>query len=806
MRKNHLLLLLTFFSTTTALAQFTLSGKITDRITQQSLPGATIQIGGSLRGTASAIDGSYRLNKLPPGKYKLEVRYLGYALKEVELSLAADQTLDIALEPAARITEEIVVRANRAGNQSPIAHTNLDKAALEDQNHGQDLPYLLQLTPSVVVTSDAGAGVGYTGIRVRGSDPTRINVTINGIPVNDAESHGVFWVNMPDFASSVSSVQLQRGVGTSTNGSGAFGASLNLQTNEQSDTAYTRVGLGFGSFNTQRQQINFGTGVLKNGWNFNGRLSRIVSDGYIDRASSNLRSYGFSASKTGKKSVTRFNLFSGVQQTYQAWNGIISDSLATNRRYNPSGRFTAPDGSTRFYDNETDNYQQDHYQFFHNYDLNDRWKINTTLFYTRGKGYFEQYRESDELANYGINPPIVGGDTINESDLIRRRWLDNHFYGGLLNATYTLGGLEAVVGGGWYRYDGDHFGEVIWSRFAGNSQIRDRYYDNNAVKTDYNLFAKAEYSVGKKIQLFADLQVRGVDYRFLGFDNDGNNVTQEANFLFVNPKAGLNYRINTRQLAYFSVAVGNREPVRDDFTESTPTSRPNAERLIDYEAGWRWQGNRQLVQVNAFYMDYKNQLVLTGQINDVGAYIRRNVAESYRLGIEVEYALEITKNLRWNANLTLSENRIGEYNEFVDSYDADFNYLDNVLLQSRSNTPIAFSPGVIAASMLSYSPIAGLELAWQAKYVGEQFVDNSGEASRKLGAYQLNDLRIEYRRPIKAWFEEVRLALLVNNVLDLKYVSNGYVYPYLFNGSLVNELYVYPQAGRNFMVNLYFGF
>ncbi len=806
MRKTYYLLLASLLFSMQARAQIQLSGKVTDAETQQPLAGATLQLKASVSGIASDRSGNFLLKKLNSGPQILEIRYLGYATRQITLQLFSDSVLYIQLQPAVELTDEIIVRANRAGNQTPVAQTNLDAAAIAAQNHGQDLPYLLQLTPSVVVTSDAGAGIGYTGIRVRGSDPTRINVTINGVPVNDAEAHGVFWVNTPDFASSASSIQLQRGVGTSTNGSGAFGASLNLQTNTLVDSAYARLGLGAGSFNSQRQQILFGTGLLSNGWAVDGRLSRIKSDGYIDRAFSDLSSYGVSLAHYGKKSVFRFNYFGGVQQTYQAWNGLLRDSLATNRTYNSGGQFTAPDGSTRFYDNETDNYRQDYFQLLYAYDLSKQWKLNTTLFYTKGRGYFEQYRTNDRLSTYQIEPIVLSNDTIRRSDLIRRRWLDNHFYGALVNATYTLGGLEVVTGGGWYRYDGDHFGEVIWSRFAGNSQIRDRYYDNNAVKTDYNLFAKAEYRVGQAWQLFGDLQVRGVDYTFLGFDNNLNNVTQSANFLFLNPKAGVHYRINSRQMAYASVAVANREPVRDDFTESSPSSRPRPEKLIDYEAGYRWQGNQQQFQANFYYMDYYDQLVLTGQINDVGAYNRQNVARSYRVGVELEYGIEINRQWRWSANATFSDSRLNSFSEFVDSYDDQFEYIDNVLLATRNNSPIAFSPAVIAASSLQFKPTNAFEIALQTKYVSSQYADNSGLASRKIDAYLLNDLRIEYSMPINGLFEQARLALMVNNLVDLSYISNGYVYPYLFDGSLVNEVYVYPQAGRNFMLNLYLSF
>lgn len=806
MRKTSYCWLLLLLLAQPALAQIRLSGRVMDAQNQQLLAGATLQVLGQQGGTASDRQGNFSLKLPAAGAYTLEVRFLGYATRQLPLQLKADSSIDIRLSQAVKLTDEIIVRANRAGQQTPLAQSTLNQEDIDKQNQGQDLPYLLQLLPSVVVTSDAGAGVGYTGIRVRGSDPTRINVTINGIPVNDAESHGVFWVNMPDFASSVNSIQLQRGVGSSTNGAGAFGASLNLQTNEQSDTAFARIGLGTGSFNTQRQQLSFGTGRLENGWNFDGRLSRITSDGYIDRASSHLRSYGLSGSRVGKKSITRFNVFSGVQQTYQAWNGLLRDSLATNRRYNSAGSYKDVNGETRFYDNETDNYEQHHFQFFHHYDLNKNWKLNTTLFYTRGKGYFEQYRNNDRLSNYQIDPVVLTNDTITRSDLIRRRWLDNHFYGSLINATYTRKGLEAVIGGGWNRYEGGHFGEVIWARFAGNSQIRQRYYDNTAFKNDFNVYAKADYNLGNGLSLFADLQYRTVSYQFLGIDNEGDELTQNVVYHFFNPKGGLKYRINSQQSVYASVAVGNREPVRDDFTESPPNTQPKHENLIDYEAGWEWQKNRQKLTVNAFYMDYRNQLVLTGQLNDVGANIRKNAASSYRAGIEISYALALSKTLSWSANLSLSDNRIRRYDEYIDRYDDQFEFINNALFAQRSNTPLALSPAVIGASMLSYRIFPGLELALQNKYVGEQYVDNSGDANRKLPDYFLSDLRIDYQFALKSWFKSARITAMVNNLFDIHYSANGYVYPYYLGTQQIDELYVYPQAGRNFMLNLYLNF
>lgn len=783
--------------------QYLISGKITDANSGQPLAGASILLENTFRGTASGADGSFSLAQLPAGTYQLRVQYLGYETQSLRIDLRADRSLNIALQAKRMLTDEVVVEATRASDITPMAVTNVSKQELAKQNLGQDLPFLLQFTPSVVVTSDAGAGVGYTGIRIRGSDATRINVTMNGIPVNDAESHGVFWVNMPDFASSVDNIQIQRGVGTSTNGAAAFGASLNIQTNQLIDTAYANLGLSVGSFNTWRQNATFGTGLLKSGWAFDGRLSRITSDGYIDRASSDLSSYALSGGRYGKKSILRFNIFSGREKTYQAWYGVPQDSLATNRRFNPAGQYTDPQGNTRFYENETDNYQQDHYQLFYTYTPNSRWTLNSTWFYTYGRGYYEQFRNNERFSRYGLPNVVIGSDTVTRTDFIRQRWLDNHFYGTLLTANYKAGKLNTTFGGGWYQYNGDHFGDVVWARLLGpTSELRPRYYENNALKTDYNFYVRAEYTLLDNLFLYGDLQYRGINYRFEGFNNQLVNVDQQVRFDFFNPKAGALYRIDASSQVFASVAVGNREPVRADLVESSPVSRPQAERMIDYELGYKRQGKRSLFQANVYYMDYYNQLVLNGQINDVGGYIRTNVDRSYRAGIELEYGLNVTRWFQWGANLTLSRNRILNYDEYVDLYDANFDFIGNARSRSFNNTPIAFSPDVIATSILGFRPAKGLQVDVLSKYVGKQYLDNSGDDARSLPAYLVHDLRINYQMPGYGFAKQFVFGLLVNNFTNLMYSANGYTYPYIFDGTLVASNFFYPQAGTNFLANV----
>lgn len=806
MRKATILALLTLLTTAVGAQSFTLSGLVRDDATNAPLAGASVLLENTFRGTATDAEGNFALQKLPQGNYTVQVRYLGYQSERLAISLNGDRQVEVRLKVERMLTDEVVVSATRASTVTPMAVTNVSKAELAKQNLGQDLPYLLQFTPSVVVSSDAGAGIGYTGIRIRGSDATRINVTMNGIPVNDAESHGVFWVNMPDFASSVDNIQIQRGVGTSTNGAAAFGASINIQTNQLIDTAYATLGLSYGSFNSWRQNATFGTGLLDNGWAFDGRLSSISSDGYIDRASSDLKGYAFSGSRYGKKSILRFNIFSGREKTYQAWNGVPESLLETNRRYNSAGEYTAPDGSTQFYENETDNYQQDHYQFFYTYEPNKYWTLNSTLFYTYGRGYYEQFRNNERFSRYNLPDLVVGNETVSRTDFIRQRWLDNHFYGAILTANYKKDRLNASFGASANQYNGDHFGDVIWARLLGDNDIKHRYYDNNALKTEFNFFARAEYELRKGLFAYGDLQFRSIDYRFIGFNNQGINVTQNTQFGFFNPKAGAYYQLDKASQLYASVAVGNREPVRADLVESSPQSRPTSERMIDYEAGYKRQGKRSAFAANVYYMDYYNQLVLNGQINDVGGYIRTNVDRSYRAGIELEYGVSVTKWLQWSANLSLSRNRIKVYDEFVDLYDEHFDYLGNGVNRSYENTPIAFSPDIIGASILSFKPLKGLGIDLMSKYVGRQYLDNSGDAARSLDPYLVHDLRVNYQINGGKFAKEVVFSLLVNNLTNLMYSANGYTYPYVFDGNFVADNYLYPQAGTNFLANVQFKF
>lgn len=750
------------------------------------LPGAAITIEGTYKGTFTDANGAFQLTNVKPGSVLLRVSLLGYEPQTQVLDVTQNKTLSVSLARTAVAVDEVVVSATRANQKSAIAYTDVTRRDLNKLNLGQDIPQLLNFTPSIVTTSDAGAGVGYTGIRIRGSDATRVNVTLNGIPYNDAESQGTFFVNMPDFASSVSSIQIQRGVGTSTNGAGAFGASVNIQTNKLEEKPYAEVNLSGGSFGTRKVNVLAGTGLLSNHFVLDARLSKIYSDGYVDRAFSDLRSFYISGGYYTKKSFFRLNVFSGQEQTYQSWGGVPENLLKTNRTYN-----------VYTYDNETDNYQQDNYQLITSHELSRNWRLNVSAFYTKGKGYYEQYRPNDRFSNYGLPNVVIGDSTISRTDIIRRRWLSNDFYGAVFSLDYnSFGKLTANIGGGWNNYQGAHYGEIIWARVAGNTNIRDRYYSDDATKRDFNLYAKAFYQISKPLNAFVDVQVRTIDYSFLGFNSQLQNVQQDAKLTFFNPKAGFTYVLNDRSTAYASVGVGQREPNRDDYTQSTPESRPKSERLIDYEAGYKIQTSQVAFTVNAYYMNYRNQLVLSGQLNDVGAYNRVNIPISYRAGLELEAGARLAKQLRWNVNATFSRNRVKNFTEYLDNF-------DNGSQERRtySETDISFSPNIIAGSQLLFTPAKGLELGLLSKYVGKQYMDNTSNESRKLNPYFTNDIRIIYS--IKPKFaQEIAFTLLFNNVLNELYESNGYTYAYISEGKVTADNGYYPQAGRNFLAGV----
>ncbi|CAM2812361.1 TonB-dependent receptor [Flavobacterium frigoris] len=668
--------------------------------------------------------------------------------------------------------DEVLVSAVRVTAKTPVSFSNLSKKEIAPRNLGQDIPILMNYLPSVVTTSDAGNGVGYTGIRVRGSDATRVNVTINGIPYNDSESHGTYWVNMPDFASSLESLQLQRGVGTSTNGSGAFGASLNMLTDSYAKDSNGEISNSFGSFNTRKHTVKFSTGLIDNHFEVAGRLSALKSDGYIDRAASDLKSYFLQGTYVGKTTLIKALAFGGTEKTYQSWNGLEDlDLLQNDRTFNTAGMYTDEFGKTRFYDNETDNYQQDHYQLHWNEKVSTNWSTNLAFHYTKGKGYYENYKENAKFSAYGLTPIVIGGTTINKTDLIRQKWLDNDFYGTTFSANYKSGKLDVIFGGGYNKYEGIHFGKVIWARYASTSELGDRYYSDVATKTDGNIFAKANYQITDKLSLFGDLQLRNVQYKANGAETGIVN----DNFNFFNPKAGLNFDLNSNNALYFSYARANREPNRTDYEGGN--AKP--EKLNDFEMGWRYASNKIKFNSNVYYMAYKDQLILTGKLDNVGSPIRSNSEKSYRLGLEVDASITVSEKFMVRPNFTLSTNKN------VDLAVEGENY---------GTTDIAYSPSVIVGNVITYKPLQNLQISWLQKFVGEQYMNNIELPAAKLANYFVIDLNVAYEIKPKSVFKSIVITGLVNNILDKKYVSNGYmydVYPYY-----------YPQARINFLAGL----
>ncbi|MCO6501301.1 MAG: TonB-dependent receptor [Vicingus serpentipes] len=797
-------------SSLSCLAQFNISGTVKDS-TLQNITGATIKVAETYKGVFTDNNGAYQLANVKPGQYVIEVSFIGYSSQKKDVTITdKDVELHFQIQQSTTSLGEVIVSSTRVEENAPFAHTNILKQDFEKNNLGQDIPILLQNSPSMVSTSDAGAGVGYTGFRLRGSDATRINVTINGIPVNDAESQGTYWVNMPDFASSTENIQIQRGVGSSTNGASAFGGSINLQTDNLNEKAYGSISASYGSFNTHKETVKFGTGLINKNWAFDGRISNVQSDGYIDRATSDLKSYYLSAGYYSKKTAIKAITFSGKEKTYQSWWGTPESRItgnkkemethATNNWLDDAQTYNLLNSGRTYnyyqYDNETDNYQQDHYQLHVSNQFNDKLNATMAFHYTYGRGYYEQFRKQDNFSSYGLSDLIINTDTITSSDIIRRRWLSNDFYGSTFNLNYKNTKVKLTFGGAYNIYDGDHYGEIIWAQFANESSIRDRYYDNNGLKKDFNSFLKATYSIASKTTIFGDLQIRTIDYKASGIDNNLGTIAVDTNFVFFNPKAGVNHQLNEKIRLYASFSVGNKEPSRNDFIDNPANKQPKHETLFDYEAGIDLKFKKILIQGNFYYMDYTNQLILTGELNDVGSSVRTNVAKSHRTGLELVSSFLISKKVKLNVNATYSQNKINDFTEILYDYTTGFDIIEN----KYKNTDIAFSPNVIAAAAIEYNPFKGINLMLQTKYVGDQFLDNTSNANRKIDAYQTIDARLSYSIFPKR-LKEISFNFLANNILNTLYSSNGYTYSYIV-GEIITENFYYPQAGTNFLVGM----
>ncbi len=795
-------------------AQTKINGKIIDESTNTPLIGATVQLLNSSKSTLSNVNGEFNFDGLENKTYLLQIRYLGYETLEREIS-PVDNIYILKLSPSSILTDEVLITATRAADNSPITFTTIKKKDIEKQNYGKDFPYLLESTASVVTTSDAGAGVGYTGIRIRGSDATRINVTLNGIPYNDSESQGVYWVDLPDISSSVESVQVQRGVGTSTNGAGAFGASINIETGSLKATPYASIDNSFGSFNTRKHTLVAGTGLLNNHFTIDGRLSKVVSDGFLDRASSDLTSYYLSGGYYGKRSMLKLNIFSGKEITYQSWYGTPESRVKDDEQgmldYIARNGLDEEDANNLFtsgrrynyytYDNQVDDYTQTHYQLLYAWDISSEITWNTALHYTKGNGYYEQYKKEQDLDDYGFERPIIGIDTVFSTDLIRRRWLDNDFYGITFSVDYTPSNtLNVLLGGAWNQYDGDHFGEIIWAQYAGDIAIRDRYYENNGLKTDFTIYGKMSWEPISNLTLFADLQYRKVGYSLQGIDSDRQAINQDHNFDFVNPKFGASFQLTNSSNIYGSFSIGNKEPNRTDFIDSPTGGAPLPETLQNLEVGYKKRTENLWLQSNFYLMDYKNQLVLTGELNDVGSSLRTNVDKSYRMGIELETGLKLTELLSLQANTTFSKNIIQSFDEIVYDYGTNWDEF-NVVTINHANTQIAFSPNITAGATIVFTPLEGLEIAWIHKYVGKQYLDNTTNESRVINDYYISDTRASYGLATLG-MKRISFNLAVYNIFNKMYESNGYTWGYQGGGNNIRENFYYPQAGTHFMAGI----
>ena len=807
--KKVLVLFLAFLGAIPLLhGQSSIKGRVINGESKEALPNVLVRSGQHSSLTNSV--GEFEL-LLPKGEHKIEFSHVGFTNKSLTV-LVSEKTafLEIMLEPKNEYLDAVTVSDFFAKPNSPIAFTNVRKKDISDVNLGQDIPVLLDQTVSAVSSSDAGAGIGYTNIRIRGTDQTRINVTINGIPYNDPESQGVFWVNLPDISSSTQSLQIQRGVGSSSNGSAAFGATINLLTSGYESKPYAELNLGGGSYNTYKRNVLFGTGIINEHWIIEGRLSAINSDGYIDRANSSLSSYYFSAGYLGEKSSLKFIHFAGKELTYQSWWGtpqsrIENDSAGMYWHVVNNG-LDSEDSLNLFnsgrtynyytYENEVDNYAQNHYQLHWHNQLNSKLKYKLALHYTYGRGYYEQFRKQDDFSDYGLtNPVMPSGDTIYESDFIRQRWLDNHFVGGVYALEYQHSAWNFTFGGGYNEYYGDHFGEIIWAEYAQNIPAITRYYNNAGVKKDLNNYLKADVVLGKW-HFFGDVQLRNVQYRASGVDNDQVHFDIDRHFLFFNPKAGMHYTIDQKQSAYASYGVGNKEPVRSDFIDAPEGVTPQHETLFDLEAGYRYQHSKMSWELNLYHMKYNNQLVVTGELNDVGAAVRQNIPDSYRAGIEIQGAFKLSKSLLLSANATLSQNKIAEFEETIYDYTNDF----DIVVISHKNTDIALSPNIVAGGSLQYQPTKNWSITWVSKFVGQQFLDNTSNQDRIIPAFMVNHLLVGYSIKLPK-VGEVQVRLMVNNLMNVEYQSFGYTYSYIY-GDLITENFYYPQALRNFMLQL----
>lgn len=800
--KKYIVLFISLFFLQYLHAQYTVKGIVINEIDGSPVEGANIYFSSSNIYTTTDSAGHFEAKvadrQIP------EVTHIAFEYSKMGFQTGVEDiysAITIYMLPKNNLFAPVVISDSRAGYASPVTYTNIKGSDLNENNFGEDMPMLLEFTPSAVVTSDAGNGTGYTGLRIRGSDATRINVTINGVPYNDAESEQTYWVDLPDIASSVDDIQIQRGVGTSVNGISSFGGAININTNHISFNPYANASLAVGSFNLLKTHAAFGTGKIKDHWIVEGRISKINSEGFIDRSYADLTSFFLTGAYSGEKYSSIINIFSGEEHTYQSWGGVPKDSLETNRTFNP---YT--------YENQTDNYIQTHYQWHQYFYFKNNGQLNFTMNFTKGLGYYEQLENEQYFSDYGVADVVVGADTIVTSDLITQKWLDNNYYGAFINYenNFRRKKIELRTGAAFYQYTGDHFGKIIWSEYASTLGPDYEWYRNDAIKNDGNIYAQTALHCSDKITAWIDLQMRNVNYQFTGFDyseaDEIMQVDQEVDLLFFNPKIGVTFEGNNKQLFYLSLAKSGKEPNRDDYVESTSLSRPEPEILYDAEAGYKMNVTGWQFHSTLYYMYYIDQLVLNGQINDVGSYTRINVPKSYRTGIELAWAKTFIQKVNWSGNITLSRNKIPVYKEYIDNWDAG-----GQIMEEFNNTSLAFSPDIIAADFLEFILFdrqpdekqfsKNISLGIRTKYVGRQYIDNTQNIDRSLDPYLINDLELSVNFSNKL-LQDLGLKFIIQNVLNNEYESNAWVYRYFYDGTAQELNGYFPQAGRNYVVSM----
>jgi len=779
-------------------ASATLTGRVTGA-DGQPLAGASVVIDTLMTGVATDNDGRYSLGGLREGTHALRITFTGYEPCDTVVVVTGMVVTDVVLKEALFVADEVIVRGSRAGSRTPMAYTTVDASDLRERDLTRDMPYLLSLTPSVVETSDAGNGVGYTSLRIRGSDASRINITLDGIPLNDPESQQVFWVDLPDLASSAESVQIQRGVGTSTNGSGAFGASVNISTMNPPADPGAEAELSYGSFNTARASAKAWTGTVGERFNMMIRASQIHSDGFIDHSASGISSAMVTGIWSSPADRLRFNVIAGKEKTGISWWGVPAEMLAVNRRYNPAGEYVDADGVTRYYEDETDVYSQNHYHLFYTHIFPEHISLNTGLHLTTGKGYYEEQKSDIDPSEYGLDDLMNGGPEVTATDIVQRKWLDNFFYGAVWSLMKQGTVADWTFGGALNRYDGDHFGRIKWLEYPGSVIPGYEWYRNTGLKDELNLYGKTTLQLSGSLSAFADLQLRHITYLFEGPDDDMKDLIASRRFTFFNPKAGIFWNNGSGSEAFLSAAVAHREPTRENYKEAAgdPGSTPKQEQLSDFEGGYTFRNSRMALSANVYYMYYNDQLVPTGRISNTGYPVMTNVGRSLRTGFELAGSYRPSQVIVVKMNVTLSRSIIRDFRNYFYNYNTS-DWSEEYLYSDLGTVDIAYSPRVTGSAEIGVNPVKALALRLTAKYVGKQYFDNTMSEDRIIDPYFFCNFSAGYSIDLGKT-GALDLRFMINNLFNAIYESNAYGGMWEEDGIEKTWAYYFPQAGINFM-------